>query len=323
MIAFGPIPSRRLGRSLGVNNIPPKLCSYSCIYCQIGETHDFRVGREHLYDPETIFDAVSTRVAECQASGQPIDYLTFVPDGEPTLDVNLGKEIELLRSLGIPVAVITNGALVSRDDVRADLRKADWVCLKVDAVSERIWRKINRPHQDLDLKIILGGMKDLATGFAGTLATQTMLVKGQNDTPEEIAGLAEFTRDLGPAITYLSIPTRPPALPWVQPAGAEALNGAYQSFVAQGIAVELMTGYEQGPFASSGDTERDILGITSVHPMREDSVREVLEQAGKDWSVIRGMLDDGLLLEVEYMGNRFYLRNLDYPPGEADPGKQG
>jgi wyosine [tRNA(Phe)-imidazoG37] synthetase (radical SAM superfamily) len=246
-----------------------------------------------------------------------------VPDGEPTLDVNLGKEIGLLKGLGIPIAVITNGALVYRDDVKEDLRKADWVCFKVDAVSERMWRKINRPHQDLDLKIVLGGMKDFATGFAGTLTTQTMLIKGHNDTSEEIAGLAEFTRDLGPAITYLSVPTRPPALAWVEPAGAEVLNSAYQKFAAQGIAVELITGHEEGPFAASGDTERDILGITSVHPMREDSVRELLEQAGKDWSVIRGMLNDGLLLEVEYMGNRFYLRNLDHPRGDADPGKQG
>ena len=313
MIAFGPIPSRRLGRSLGVNNIPPKICSYSCIYCQIGETRDVRSERDSFYEPQAIFDAVSKRVAECREQGEGIDYLSFVPDGEPTLDENLGKEIELLKPLGIPVAVITNGSLIARRDVREDLKQADWVCLKIDAVSEGIWRRVNRPHDKLSLDAALRGMKEFATEFGGVLATQSMFIRGFNDTPEEIARLARFTEQLKPAITYLSIPTRPPALATVEPAGGRTLTCAYRTFTEHGISVELITGYEQGPFATSGRIEQDILSITSVHPMREDSVREMLDKAGKVWSVIRSMLDRGHLVEVEYMGSRFYLRNLDHP----------
>ena len=125
MIAFGPVPSRRLGRSMGVNNIPPKVCTYACVYCQLGRTTDMGIQRCTFHGPEEILDAVRDKVQKAGQSGEPIDYLTFVPDGEPTLDVRLGREIELLRALGIKIAVITNASLIWREDVREDLRKAD------------------------------------------------------------------------------------------------------------------------------------------------------------------------------------------------------
>jgi wyosine [tRNA(Phe)-imidazoG37] synthetase (radical SAM superfamily) len=133
MIAFGPVPSRRLGRSLGINNIPPKVCSYSCVYCQLGRTLKMQVERQAFHLPEEILVAVQKKVNSVKAAGESIDYLTFVPDGEPSLDINLGHAIELLRPLGLPIAVITNASLIWREDVRTDLRKADWVSLKVDA----------------------------------------------------------------------------------------------------------------------------------------------------------------------------------------------
>ncbi|RLC66363.1 MAG: radical SAM protein [Chloroflexi bacterium] len=101
MIAFGPVPSRRLGRSLGINNIPPKICTYACVYCQLGRTIKMQMERQPFYEPEEILRDVREKVEKAKEAREPIDYLTFVPDGEPTLDINLGREIELLRSLGI------------------------------------------------------------------------------------------------------------------------------------------------------------------------------------------------------------------------------
>ncbi|MBA7681298.1 hypothetical protein ES703_89636 [subsurface metagenome] len=117
--------------------------------------------------------------------GEPIDYLTFVPDGEPTLDVNLGKEIELLKSLDMKIAVITNASLIWHADVRRDLQKADWVSLKVDTVSKQIWRRINQPQKSLQLEVILDGMLKFADGFKGELTTESMLVQGINDNGGE------------------------------------------------------------------------------------------------------------------------------------------
>jgi len=99
---FGPVPSRRLGRSLGINNIPPKICSYSCVYCQLGRTLRMEIERRAFYEPEELIRAVRERVEELREGGERIDYLTFVPDGEPTLDSNLGEEIAALKDLGIP-----------------------------------------------------------------------------------------------------------------------------------------------------------------------------------------------------------------------------
>ena len=155
MVVFGPIPSRRLGRSLGVNNIPPKECSYSCVYCQAGLTDTLSIKRKQYYSTYRIFKEVSEKVKTLHNDGEKIDYITFVPDGEPTLDINLGKEIDLLKTLGVKIAVITNSSLLGDENVRSDLMQVDWASVKIDSVDEKIWHKINRPNGKLSLQKIL------------------------------------------------------------------------------------------------------------------------------------------------------------------------
>ena len=199
MIAFGPVPSRRLGRSLGINNIPPKLCTYSCVYCQLGRTPRMQVERQTFYKPERIVRAVRDKVEGAREAGEAIDYLTFVPDGEPTLDINLGCEIELLKLLRVKIAVITNGSLIWREGVREALMKADWVSLKVDSVREDVWRRVDRPYGALRLGLILRGALTFAREFEGQLVTETMLVEGLNDGSDHIREVADFLAELRPA----------------------------------------------------------------------------------------------------------------------------
>jgi wyosine [tRNA(Phe)-imidazoG37] synthetase (radical SAM superfamily) len=191
-VTFGPVPSRRLGQSLGINNIPPKICSYSCVYCQLGRTPTMQTERGDFYHPEQIFENVRERVKDAERAGGVIDFLSFVPDGEPTLDRNLGREIELIRELGVEIAVITNASLVWRKDVRDDLADADWVSLKVDAVRDDVWRRVDRPHGRLRLSRILDGMLEFAESFSGRLVTETMLVEGVNDSDELLEELSEY-----------------------------------------------------------------------------------------------------------------------------------
>ncbi|MFC2037916.1 radical SAM protein, partial [Chloroflexota bacterium] len=207
MITFGPVPSRRLGRSLGINNIPPKLCTYACVYCQLGRTTKMQVERRAFYEPDDILCGVQEKVAITKEAGKSIDYLTFVPDGEPTLDIHLGQEIELLRPLGLPIAVITNASLIWRQDVREDLLGADWVSLKVDAVEEEIWQRVSRPHGRLKLASILEGALEFAEVYGGELVTETMLVAGINDSEEHLRAIAGFFARLQTATAYLAIPT--------------------------------------------------------------------------------------------------------------------
>ncbi len=314
-LVFGPVPSRRLGRSLGVNNIPPKVCTYSCVYCQIGVTGSIEVERRAFYEPRRIRDEVARRLDAFGSAGEGVDYVSFVPDGEPTLDVNLGEEIDLIKPLGARIAVITNATLLHLPDVRRDLAGADWVSLKVDAASVGVWRRLNRPHRDLSLPAIRDGMVGFAREFTGDLVTETMLLDGYNDGEDEIRAIASHVRDIGPVKAYVGVPTRPPALGSVRPAAARAVNLAYQAFAESGIPAEIMLGYSGDPFASTGNARADILSISAVHPMPEAGVRDLLERSGEGWGVVEHLLSEGLLLEVEYLGGKHYLRNFDQKIG--------
>jgi wyosine [tRNA(Phe)-imidazoG37] synthetase (radical SAM superfamily) len=309
-IIYGPVPSRRLGHSLGINNIPPKTCSYSCVYCQLGNTVNMQVERETFYEPSEIVWSVKEKVKQVRKKGEPIDYLTFVPDGEPTLDVNLGKEIELIRPLNIRIAVITNASLIWRQDVRQDLQKADWVSLKVDAVSKEIWHRIDRGQKSLKLDTILDGMLQFARAFKGELTTESMLIRDINDDIEEIQKIADFLAGLKPNKAYLAIPTRPPAKRTISAASEQAINMAYQILKEKLSDVEYLIGYEGNAFSFTGNAEDDLLSITSVHPMREEAVIELLRKADTSWKVIENLIKDGSLMEVEYQGRKFYMRKF-------------
>lgn len=308
MIAFGPVPSRRLGRSLGINNIPPKICTYSCAYCQVGRTMQMEVMRRSHYPPEEIFDEVKAKVEKSRELGMAIDYLTFVPDGEPTLDLNLGLEIDMLRSLGIRIAVISNASLIWDEDIQKELCKADWVSLKVDAIEETTWHKINRPHRSLELKTILHAVRDFSRIYRGALVTETMLLRGINDGEHSLKLVADFLSEVKPTTAYISVPTRPPAEEWARLPSEESINQAYQIFSSRLKHVELLVGYEGDSFAPTGDAEQDLLSIMAVHPIREDAVKKFLEQAGKGWNVIQGLMDSGQVAETEYGGKKFYSR---------------
>jgi wyosine [tRNA(Phe)-imidazoG37] synthetase (radical SAM superfamily) len=308
MIAFGPVPSRRLGRSLGINNIPPKICTYSCVYCQLGRTLKMRNRRCGFYKPQGILSETQHKVESLAEVGESIDYLTFVPDGEPTLDIHIGREIDLLRPLGIKIAVITNASLIWREDVREALYRADWVSLKIDTTRENLWHRINRPHRTLSLTVILDGMQEFAKLYRGQLVTETMLVKGINDSPTNMIEVTEFIARLKPFNAYLSAPTRPPTEKRVQPPDEKTLNAAFQTMREKIDRVEYLIGYEGNAFALTGDVENDLLSITAVHPMREDAVAEFLLRAGTDWSFVHQLIRKKRLIEIAYRGHRFYMR---------------
>ena len=209
MISFGPIPSRRLGRSLGINNIPPKSCSYSCVYCQVGPTPHREIEPRAFYGPDEIRADVERRLEDTAYAGEEVDYLTFVPDGEPTLDIHLGESVALLRPLGVKIAVITNASLLWREEVRQRLVDVDWLSVKIDTVDEALWRRTNRPHEALGLPRILDGILQMAQRFHGELTTETMLVEGLNDGEASIMGVGEFLEQLNPRKANLAVPIMP------------------------------------------------------------------------------------------------------------------
>ncbi|NYT01750.1 MAG: radical SAM protein [Methanosarcinales archaeon] len=305
-IAFGPVPSRRLGQSLGVNNIPPKVCSYSCVYCQVGRTPRTVVQRRKFFPPEEICASVGEQLKLVAEKGECVDYLTIVSDGEPTLDQNLGQEIEMLTSLGPKVAVITNSSLLPRPDVQEDLSLADLVSLKVDAVDDAAWRRVNRPHPCLDHRSILESMVEFAGRYSGELLTETMLVRGLNDSPECLQETAAFLGRIHPSRACLSVPTRPPAESSVRQPDRESLGLALKVFSREVGRVQLLSGDEGDVFSLVGSAEESLLAIMAVHPLREAALQSLLAREGLDWALVQGMMEQGSIHRVEHDGQIFY-----------------
>jgi wyosine [tRNA(Phe)-imidazoG37] synthetase (radical SAM superfamily) len=266
--------------------------------------------RQAAYTLTEVVQAVEQRLQQAKAANASVDYLTFVPDGEPTLDRNLGQEITSLRPLGYKIAVISNASLIWRADVREELVLADWVSLKVDAALEPVWRRINRPYGKLALKRILDGIRTFSRAFTGKFVTETMLVRDVNDSEANLTAVATFLAELGPAIAYIAIPTRPPAKPWVQAPTERSLHLAYHIFDTYIDTVEYLIDYEGHAFAVTSEAAKDLLGITAVHPMREDAVCTFLKKAHAAPSLLDQLIAQGALVKVTYREQNFYVRRF-------------
>jgi wyosine [tRNA(Phe)-imidazoG37] synthetase (radical SAM superfamily) len=307
MVCFGPVPSRRLGKSLGINNLAgPKVCTYSCRYCQLGITNNYRFARHTYYPSDFIVQQVDGYLDKLSMDNRP-DFLTFVANGEPTLDINLGKTIEQLKGFKIPIAVITNASLLFNPYVRNDLMGADWVSVKVDAIDPKIWEAINWPVSTINFNDLTEGLLLFATMFKGKLMTETMLVKNVNDQPDMLQKTAHFIAQLNPHTAYLSIPIRPTAVKTVKIPDPENVNQAFQLFSKAGLHSELLLGIDDTSIGHTGNITADILNTCSVHPIRKDMMQELLMKNNADQNVIDRMVSNKLIKKVNYNSNVFYI----------------
>jgi wyosine [tRNA(Phe)-imidazoG37] synthetase (radical SAM superfamily) len=211
---FGPVPSRRLGFSLGVDLVPFKTCSYNCIYCELGET-------THLTIKPLPYIRATDIKSELEiffANNHHIDFITLGGSGEPSLNANLEAIIEVIKALNkAPLAVLTNGALLGKEEVREALLKADVVLPSLDTVITKTWKKINRPHPQLRLDSIISGLKTFRKGYKGQIWLEVLFVKGINDSKEEIEALRQVLEEIGPEKIHLNTVVRPPAEKGVKP----------------------------------------------------------------------------------------------------------
>ena len=243
-----------------------------------------------------------------------IDYVTFVPDGEPTLDINLGREIVgIKREISVPIAVLTNASLLFLEDVRNVLYEADTVSVKLDAYTEEVFKKINRPHPKLKLNEVLDGILCFSKNFKGKLITETMIVKGVNDSLSEMEKVAEFISKLRPHRAYIAVPTRPPAEKWVKQPSEQKLLEIYRVFEKHvPEKTEFLIGYEGESFRIDKEKPiESILAITSVHPMRIDYAEKLLEKAGLNpEETLTKLVSEGKITILEYGNYRFIMRKI-------------
>lgn len=310
MISFGPVPSRRLGKSLGINNISArKACSFSCRYCQLGMTKKYSTMRKNYFEPEVIYTEVQKHLNSLKEEDQP-DYLTFVANGEPTLDLNLGESIQRLKQFNIPIAVITNASLLKYESVRNDLYQADWVSLKVDVNNKTTWEAINWPMSWLNFEEHISSMLQFATSYHGKLVTETMLVKGVNDSHEITEQTSQLVAQINPDTAYISIPTRPPAISSVEAPDEPVITEAFHIFSEKGINTELILGFEGTNTGYTGNAIEDIINICTVHPIREDTMQELLRKDKADPTILTTLIHGKYIQQVSYGANTFYIRKF-------------
>lgn len=270
---FGPLPSRRLGQSVGISPIPGKACNYSCVYCQLGRTN-------LMNNEPTSYFPVSDILAEWDAfqeKGIPYDAVTVVGEGEPTLSSDLKELIVKLKERQEkPVCVITNSANIDRKEVREALLEADIVLPTIDTVNEKTWRAMHRPAGSISFPAMMRGLEAFAKEYEGELWLEVMLVKGMNDSKKEIDALKPFLAKLNADRIYINTPVRPPAEDDVAVPDEDELSYAVETL--GGIALDRLT--EGFFYSAETDPMEAILTIITRHPMTVYEITHLLNDRG-------------------------------------------
>jgi len=313
---YGPVPSRRLGQSLGIDTIPLKTCNWNCVYCQLGRTVPLTNERKEYFPCEAILAEVKAALASHQPG--EIDWLTFVGSGEPTLHSGIGWLILAVKLLtDLPIAVITNGSLLYLPDVRRDLIWADVVMPSLDAGTADLYRQLNRPHPEATFERLVDGLAAFRQDYSGKLWVEVMLVQGLNDTDRALQELATILRRIQPDEVHINLPTRPPAETWVREPEEEGLMRA------RAILGDIATVVHpaEGSFDLSGcDTVVEaIIGIITRHPMRQEELERTLARwtPGKVREALADLEASGGAQVVERYGVRFWSAAPSHYPDEV------
>lgn len=298
---YGPVPSRRLGNSLGIDPIPMKTCNWNCVYCQLGRTR--RLARERRPYIRAVEILTEVEAALQQRRSEEIDWITVVGSGEPTLNSEIGEIIRGIKGMSsIPVAVITNGSLLTEPEVREELSQADAVMPTLDAGTEELYRRINRPRRSLTVERQIEGLRRFREEFTGSLWIEVMLVAGLNDTEEELTALAERLRRIGPDRIDLSHPERPPCEPWVEPTDRE---GQLRALAILGEAARVLPPTPQEYDFSGGDVAETIVGIIQRHPLPDEELRRHLPSTEEE-ELLRKLSEGGRVQRVKRYGRWFW-----------------
>jgi wyosine [tRNA(Phe)-imidazoG37] synthetase (radical SAM superfamily) len=311
---YGPVPSRRLGYSLGVDILPPKTCSFDCIYCQLGRSNRKSGRRGRYFSASEILGQIRKAVGK----NPGIDHITFSGSGEPTLNIRLGRLIrEIKKMTEIPVVVLTNSSLLVLPAVRRALRAADVVIPSLDAAAAASFRRVNRPLPSIKIEDIIKGLVLFRREFPGRIWLEVMLVKGINDSPADIRALKKAVARIRPDKIQLNTVVRPPAEKWALPVSPAELKRVEKEL---GGPAEAVAGFRKRP-ASSGprDLKKAILAMAGRRPVTLDDMTSSL---GRKRDEVRSHLETLLRwkrLGRQRHGGAVYYSAAEPGHGEARP----
>jgi wyosine [tRNA(Phe)-imidazoG37] synthetase (radical SAM superfamily) len=262
---FGPVPSRRLGRSLGIDLVPFKTCSYDCIYCQLGRTTCKTVERKEWVPLDRVVEELETRLG-----AQP-DYITLSGSGEPTLFSRIDELVDRIKAMtAIPVAVLTNGSLLGNKDVQQQLSKVDLVIPSLDAGNDTLFRLVNRPHKSLTFEQVLGGLIAFRRGFAGQCWLEVFFAAAYTTLEADLAAIRHCVDLIKPERVQLNTVTRPPAENYALPVSRDRLEAIAAEFSPP---AEVIADFHGGPGSAADEPDREqILALLRRRPC---SVEEI------------------------------------------------
>jgi wyosine [tRNA(Phe)-imidazoG37] synthetase (radical SAM superfamily) len=299
---YGPVLSRRLGFSLGVDILPFKTCTLDCVYCQLGAFSRTTVRRGSFCDPKEVL----TQIRKVIASGVRIDYITFSGSGEPTLSRDLGKIIRGIKKMtDIPVAVLTNGTLLHRKDVREDLQEADLVVPSLDAVTRRLFARVNRPDKGISLDRMIGGMSRFRRDFKGQIWLEIMLIKGVNDSAAHIRKLKAAIVALQPDRVQLNTVVRPPAEEDILPLDEDKMEAIRKTI---GGGCDITVDFPKKPGAPvRGNLDETVLSIVGRRPMTAGDIVAALGRSPFEVRMALGRLvEAGKIRTTGHGGKQFF-----------------
>ncbi len=303
---FGPVPSRRLGQSLGIDPVPLKTCNWNCVYCQLGRSVPMTNERREYFPREEIMAEFENALANHKPG--EIDWITFIGSGETTLHAGIGWLIRQVKArTEVPVAVITNGSLLYLPEMPSELAAADAVLPSLDAGNSRLYRKINRPHPDIGFDRFIEGLALFRNQYQGKLWLEVMLVRGLNDTEPALKEIAALLADIRPDEIHIVQPDRPAAEPWVRPPDKEGLARAHAILGDMARIVQPASGpFDFGGHASVTDA---VIGIITRHPMREDELIETLRHwlPGDPTATLKELEESGKAQVLQRYGIRFWV----------------
>ncbi len=271
---YGPVPSRRLGASLGIDLIPKKICSYDCIYCQIGKTTHLTLKRKAYYPTEAIKRELEAFLKDPENANR-VDILTFSGSGEPTLHEGIGELIRFLKGLTtIPVAVITNGSLLWDPQVQEDLLAADRVVPSLDAAVAESFRAVNRPVEGLTVTRMIDGLKAFRKRYQGQLWVEVLLCEGVNDGERDLAALKKVLNEIDPDRVQLNTVVRPPSESSARPL-SQARLGEIRDYL--GDKAEVIASFDRSTLPVYHQaTEEEIINLLSRRPETAEKMSQSL-----------------------------------------------
>ncbi len=302
---FGPVPSRRLGMSLGINPIPLKTCNYSCVYCQLGRTNPLTNDLKEYISSELIKKELFDFFSSYRGN---IDYITIVGEGEPLLNSKIGEIVDFVKkNFKFPLALITNGALFYVKEIRKDVSKVDVILPTVDTVFEETFKIINRPSPKLPgLSEILEGMLKLRDEFSGQIWVEVMLVKDINDNEKEIKGLSQFFEKFKPDRIYVNVPVRPPAENYAKPPSPYVFS-IVEKFMPTAIILNYSETGKIDP-SNYSSLEELIISISRRHPISVEMLKDSIDVSFKMIEETVKRLKDLKKIELIEFENKTFIR---------------